>query len=468
MSDVTPIDPSPETTGQERPAVRVPRRRRWGRLLAVIGGLLLVAAGFGLAHVWSPHANLRITTGPPGSTAQRFISAFATVAKTQHPRINLDLVQVDDLAASAKALEEGRTDLAIVRSDVAPPANGQTIVILRRDVVGFILPPKSHVSSIANLAGKTVGIPAGRLQAYNTQILDTVLSFFDVPAKDVSRVFLSLDELGEAVRAKKVAAVLAVGPLAPGEAVDAVAAIARATKGTPGLLSLDEAETIGKRFPGFESIDVPAGALRARPATPSDTVTTLAVTYRFAAPELMPNVVAAAIARSILTTKAKFMALTPLANQIEAPDPDAKGSLLPVHPGVADYLNNGDQSFFDQFQQYFYVGGVAVSLAGSLFAAATTYWSRRRSEADWRPIKRLVEIADAAPCADASGLAALDEEFHQLVSAVLGISPGGGDTDRMSAFSTALAHARHTLDQRRASLAREPGLRPATTLIAAQ
>ena len=446
--------------------IAVLRHRRWGRLTLIIGLFLCVAAGFGIAHFWSPHANLRITTGPPGSTAQRFITAFATVAKTQHPRINLDLVQVDDLAASANALEEGRTDLAIVRSDVAPPANGQTIVILRRDVVALVLPPKSHVSSIANLAGKTVGIPAGRLQAYNAQILDTVLSFFDVPAKDVGRVFLSVGELAEAVQQKKVAAVLAVGPVAPGEVVDVVAAIARATKGTPGILGLDEAETISKRFPGFESIDVPTGAFRARPGTPSDTVTTLAVTYRFAAPELMPNVVAAAIARSILTTKTKFMALTPLANQIEAPDPDAKGPLLPVHPGVADYLNNGDQSFFDQFQQYFYVGGLALSLAGSLFAAVTTYWSRRRSEADWRPIKRLVEIADEAPRADISGLAVLDEEFHQLVSAVLGTSPASGDTDRMSAFSTALAHARHALDQRRVSLGPGAPHRPATTLVA--
>ncbi|WP_244424573.1 TAXI family TRAP transporter solute-binding subunit [Methylobacterium nodulans] len=446
----------------------MPQPRRWGRLALVVVLLLGVAAVFAVAHFWSPHANLRITTGPPGSTAHRFITAFVSVSKVQHPRVNLELVQVSDLAGSAKALEEGRTDLAIVRSDAAPPANAQTIVILRRDVVAFVLPPHSHVSSIANLAGKTIGIPSGPLQASNAQVLDTVLSYFDVPAKDVSRTFLSVDELAKAVQQKKLAAVLTVGPMAPGEVVDVVAAIARATKGTPGILGLDEAETIGKRFPGFESIDVPAGAFRARPATPSDTVTTLAVTYRFAASELMPNVVAAAIARSILTTKAKLVAITPLANQIEAPDPDDKSPILPVHPGVAAYLSNGDQSFFDQFQQYFYVGGLVVSLAGSFFAAASARWNRRRSEADWRPIKRLVEIADAAPRADGTEIAALESEFHQLVSAVLGRSPGGGDTDRMSAFSTALAHARHALDQRRASLEPDTGSRPAPTLVVSQ
>ncbi|ACA16046.1 TRAP-type uncharacterized transport system periplasmic component-like protein [Methylobacterium sp. 4-46] len=465
MRNAKPVDAEPDRAGPESSVAVVPRRRGWGRALALVGVLLAAAAGFGLAHVWSPHANLRITTGPPGSAAYRFIAAFASVSKVQHPRVNLELVQVDDLGGSAKALEEGRTDLAIVRSDAAPPANAQTIVILRRDVVAFVLPPHSHVSSVANLAGKTVGIPAGPLQAANARVLDTVLGYFNVAAKDVGRVFLPVDDLAQAVQQKKLAAILAVGPVAPGEVVDVVAAIAHATRGTPTILDLDEAEAIGKRFPGFESIDVPAGAFRARPATPSDTVTTLAVTYRFAASELMPNVVAAAIARSILTTKAKLAAITPLANQIEAPDPDDKSPILPVHPGVAAYLSNGDQSFFDQFQQYFYVGGLVISLAGSLFAAVSSYWSRRRSEEDWRPIKRLVEIADRAPRAEAPELVALEGEFQGLVSSVLGRSPGTMAADQLSAFSTALAHARHALDGRRAALGPDTGSRPAATLV---
>ncbi|MGH1573503.1 TAXI family TRAP transporter solute-binding subunit [Methylobacterium sp. P31] len=385
----------------------------------------------------------------------------------QHPRVNLDLVRVDDLAGSTKALEEHRTDLAIVRSDAAAPANAQTIVILRRDVVAFVLPPHSPVTSVANLAGKTVGIVAGRLQDTNARVLDTALSYFDLPAKDVGRTFLPVDELAQAVRHKKLAAILAVGPMAPGEVVDVVAAVARATKGTPGILALDEAEAIGKRFPGFESIDVPMGAFRARPATPSDSVTTLAVTYRFAASELMPNVVAAAIARSILTTKAKLAAVTPLATQIEAPDPDDKSPILPVHPGVAAYLSNGDQSFLDQAQQYFYLGGLVISLTGSLLAAASAGWARRRSEAEWRPIRRLVEIADAAPCADRAGLAILEEEFRGLVAATLGCPSGAVSADCLSAFSTALAHARHALDHRRASLGPETATPSAPTLVVA-
>jgi hypothetical protein len=61
----------------------------------------------------------------------------------------------------------------------------------------------------------------------------------------------------------------------------------------------------------------------------------------------MLDVVAGAIARSIFKTKAQLVAKTPLASQIEAPDPDDKNPVLPVHPGVV---------LFDKFQQYFLSG----------------------------------------------------------------------------------------------------------------
>jgi len=92
-------------TAAPEPPVAVPVRDRSWRPFMIAGALLIVAAGFAMAHSWSPHADLRVTTGPPGSTAQRFIAAFVSVSEAQHPRVHLKLVQVDDLAASGKALE---------------------------------------------------------------------------------------------------------------------------------------------------------------------------------------------------------------------------------------------------------------------------------------------------------------------------------------------------------------------------
>ena len=87
-------------------------------------------------------------------------------------------------------------------------------------------------------------------------------------------------EIGLAIHHKNVEAVLAMGPIGPGDAVDVVAAVAKATKGAPEIMAIDQNDAIAKRFPGFESIEVPDGAFKGRPPTPDDSVKSLAVSFR--------------------------------------------------------------------------------------------------------------------------------------------------------------------------------------------
>jgi TRAP-type uncharacterized transport system substrate-binding protein len=415
---------------------------------AIAGLLTLAAAAAAFVYYGSPHANLRVTIGPSGSPAYRFITAFAAVTERAHPRVRVQLVEVPDLAASAKAVETRSANLGIVRSDAELPANGETIAILRRDVFAFLAPEKSPVDKVAALAGKTIGLVAGPVQADNEHTLDRILSYYNVPANSVKRVFLPLAEIGAAFREKRVAAILAVGPIAPGEVVDAVSAIRLATKRTPSLIAIDEADAISQRFPGLESIDVPSGAFRGHPAVPDDSVTTLAVTYRFVAPDTMLDAVAGAIIKSILTTKTQMMAKTPLANQIEAPDPDDKNLVLPIHPGVVAYINNGEQSFFDAFQQYFYLAGMALSLGGSAIALLIGRFSRKKSESDLLQIDHLIAIADHALSAQSlAELQKMDEELNGIVAwFVKGQAAGAADS---TAFSVAIDHARRSIQRQR-------------------
>jgi hypothetical protein len=135
---------------------------------------LMIAVVLGALYLWSPRATLRITTGPMGSSAECFISTFVSVSTALHPHIYFKTVSVPDFEASAKALEDGKVDIAVVRSDVRPPANGQTLVILRRDIIAIVVPAGSPID-ISGLSGKTIGIPAGPLQDYNSQALDKIL-----------------------------------------------------------------------------------------------------------------------------------------------------------------------------------------------------------------------------------------------------------------------------------------------------
>ncbi len=416
----------------------------------ILSLVLMCVVGVAAAtYFWSPRYVIRITTGPTSGTMDRFVTVFIGVMKTKYPRVTFEPVAVPDLPSSSAALESGKTDLAIIRTDVSPPTNGQTIAILRRDAVLFILPAKSSIDAVPRLAGKSVGILQGPLQAENEKVLDTVLNYYNVPLKSVNRMILSPDDLAKAVHDNKVAAVLAVGKIGPGPVADAFALVSRARSAPASLLAFDDADTFSKSNPGFESLDIPKAALRARPEVPDDTLTTLAVTYRLVARDSMLNAVAGAIGQSIFTARGKLLASTPAAAGIEAPDPDDKNPILPVHPGVAAYLNDGENSFFEDFQNYFYTGGIILSLLASLGAMIMGLIRRGDSAAERKTLSYLIGIAEKARHAGPQELEELADDLHQTVTDIV---QGKISEESFQTATLAASHARNVIDTRRGQL----------------
>ena len=104
----------------------------------------------------------------------------------------------------------GEADLAVVRSDMLTSTEAQTIAILRRDVVGLVIPPHTPIEKVRDLTGKTLGMVQG--PAGDARILDQILAYYQIPADKLQRVVLAPNEIGPAIRQKRVAAVFALGP----------------------------------------------------------------------------------------------------------------------------------------------------------------------------------------------------------------------------------------------------------------
>jgi hypothetical protein len=108
---------------------------RRGTLLILAA--LLLALGLGLVVwrvVWAPSV-LRVAVGPVASEDARLIAAAGQYLAREHEPIRFKIVAVDGEAESAKAVDEGRADLAVVRTDVAMPEKAQTVAIMHRDAV---------------------------------------------------------------------------------------------------------------------------------------------------------------------------------------------------------------------------------------------------------------------------------------------------------------------------------------------
>lgn len=416
------------------------------------GAFLLLAAALVVLFFWSPRATLSITTGTAGSSAERLISSFIELTMADNPHIRFRAVPETDLTASAKALEEGKVDIAIVRSDVSPPSNGQTLMILRREAIFLVFPPRATMKNIAQLSGKTVAIPVGPVQADNSRALDVVLSFFNIAPATVKRLFVPVSEIGDALRDKRADVALGFGAVGPGEAVNVVASVTKAFGAPPKIAPIDDARAIARHFPGFETIEVPVGSFKASPPLPAEAMETLSVDLRFVVPASMLNAVGGVLARSLLKVRTKFMEATSGSNRIEAPDIDEKKPLMPIHPGVRAYLVTGDRSFLDEMQGYLYVVGIPLSLGASLIAMLGGLSRNRKLEADRERVYRLLVIAEEARNADAAELVALEGEFQALVARCVSGLVGAANNSEHVSVSLAIDHARRAIEAREASL----------------
>lgn len=376
------------------------RLRHWRLVLFGFAGVF-AAIFVALFALWlfSAKYTLTIAAGPSDGYGQRFVAALNEAFKPEEPRLRFRYLSTPDSDASAKALEQGKADLAILRSDVKPPANGLVIVILRRDAVGLFVPGGSAIKGFADLGGKRVGMLPG--SHFNTTLFDALLAFHGVDAKTVTRKPVEGSDLTEAIKSKSIDAVFGIGPLGIGPLVDALAAMRRAEpRGkAPVFLPVENAAGFVKAHPAMETVDVPKGAFGGATQVPDDDDTTLALTWRLIAKDSMLDAVAGELARMLIVSKGRLALLMPSAHQIIAPDTDDKSPYLPLHPGAAAYFNDDQESWFDRFEDVFYL----VAMFGSILAsigAGTAGLVRRHShrEADLQDLANLMrELASGQP-----------------------------------------------------------------------
>jgi predicted tellurium resistance membrane protein TerC len=101
---------------------------------------------------------LKVAVGPADGDNAKLIGAIARHLDSDGGRIRFVVLPVDDLEQSAKALEQGRADLAVIRSDIAIPQNGATVVILHNDIAVLAAPAGSAITKVTDLFKKRVGL----------------------------------------------------------------------------------------------------------------------------------------------------------------------------------------------------------------------------------------------------------------------------------------------------------------------
>ncbi|HYF54803.1 MAG TPA: TAXI family TRAP transporter solute-binding subunit [Salinarimonas sp.] len=417
--------------------------------ILLAAGLAAVAAGVGLYHWATLPTTLRVAVGPVGSEDTRLVVAAAQYLARERVGTRLKIVLTDGLSASAAALEDGKADLAVVRSDIDLPSKGQTVAILHRNPALLLTREGSGIARVSDLRGRAVAMT--RANPANERLFGAILAHYEIPADAIRLVpYATSAEAAEALREGRVDAIFAVGALTGRSLNDVVTAVSRATGAPPGFVPLPEAEAIAQRAPAYQSFEVVRGAFGGTPPRPADGFNTVSVTHRLLAHAETGDAEIAEFTRLLFVMRPVLSAEVPLANRIEEPD-TAKGSSLPVHPGAAAYYDGETLSFFERYGDWFYLVVMVAGLGGSAVAGLVGRAANRTRTRTMGLLGDLLAIVHGARVAGSEAdLDRLDRDADGiLVQALTRAGEGVLDEGSLVAFQLGLDQARRAIAERR-------------------
>ncbi|KMO20054.1 TAXI family TRAP transporter solute-binding subunit [Methylobacterium platani] len=427
------------------------------RIFLVTSLVLTVAAAVALYLLQA--TTLTIAVAPRDGTEPALMRAYAEALKTTHKGVRLKILPFDDVRESARALEQGRADLAVVRPDVDLPANGLTLAILRDQAMLIASPAPSGITTFPGLARKRLGIVAHR--DADLWLLKSLMGYYGlglqeggagpIAAGQVRLVPLAEEDLPQAFASKRIDAVVAViAPAAPMalRLVGTVQAASRTRK--VDFVGVEDGPAIIERLPRLQAVTVPAGLFGGSPKVPEEEVKTVGASYRLMARASMSRTVAADVTQHLFELRSRLSDATPAADYVAAlayeTTAEATSARLPIHPGAIDYFEREQQGFIERYGDWVYLLAVLGGGFGSALAWLRQRLRRLRRERIDVVMDRLLEILAEARRADPAGLDALTGEVDSLAADVVRYTrERETDTRTMAAVMIAIETARSTI-----------------------
>ncbi|MFM9973256.1 MAG: TAXI family TRAP transporter solute-binding subunit [Beijerinckiaceae bacterium] len=414
-------------------------------LAALLGLIGLSALGY---YVATRPTTLRIAVGPVVNENVRTVSAAQLTLQREREPFRLRLVVTDGAQETARALDSGEVDLAIIRPDSIFPRNGATVAIMHRDHAMLVAPGPLGLTKVSDLKGKSVALM--RDSPGNLRMLGIIASQAGLAPNDITVTRVPLAGLRTALDEGRIQAILAVGPTSGRLLSDIVTLVTDAGNGKISFLPVPEPSAIEQRNPFLEPGVLVRGLFSGTTPRPEVDTPTLTVAHHLLASKTLPDTTVSDFTRVILTAKSQIAAEAPLAARMEAPDQE-KTNPIPIHPGTITYLDGQTSTFLERYGDWFYIGIMGLGLGGSAFAG---YLSVNAANTRKKVMDMLVdlqslvaEIPDAGDGATLTSLSTRAESIFQ--ETIQNAIEDNVDPAAMTAFSMAFSHLRQTISEKR-------------------
>jgi TRAP-type uncharacterized transport system substrate-binding protein len=425
----------------------------WIRIVLLVAVLVLAAGGglFGYRYYTHP-VTLTVAVGSIDGEASKAMAAIASRLVSDNAPVRFKVVDTGTALEAAQAFAAGKANLAVVRGDVGDLSQAGAVVIVAHVVALVIAPPGSSIDSMEALKGHAVGVIGGEI---NSKLVDVLSKEYGLArAKTFKDVALS--DARHALQSKEISALLVVIPLSEKYLSLVRGIFQQNSKTSPVLISIDSAGAVAEAERAYESFDVPKGTLRGSPPLPDDDLTTLRASLYLVANKKLSSDLVGTLTQTIMRVRRELLVEQPIFAQITAPSTDAD-AYLPLHPGAAAFYNGTQQSFMDEYGNWFYLTPMILGGIATVLAASWKFLGIGQSEGE-APLDTLYALARRIRKADTQAeLAAVEDKIDEILKTQRA-KAAGGDEDAVDA--TTLNVAAHRLENliqdRRVALTGKP------------
>ena len=412
--------------------------------------LAVTAVSVGAFYFTFRATELKVAVPASAIVDQRVIAAASEMLRVQRAPVRLQMVTSESTTAALEALESGKVNLAVVRSDSALQGRANTVMIMRREVAVLIAPKDGKLQKVTDLPESTIGI--AREGLLEGSLLSPVLDYYGIARDSIKYVTVAMDDIANQFREQKIGAIVAVAGASSKQMSDMVAEVAKGVDGAIEFINIEEADAIAKRIPALESTKIEPGTFGGRPPRPAESFNALGFSVRMVATPATDNDTVADLIRQLYLIRQNISAAIAGAGLMVAPDVDKETSFL-IHPGVRVYAN-GERTWFDRYGDYLYVGLFIVGGIGSVAAGMFGWLRRRNAERAELPVHRIEAVLDAVRDANTPDeLDAAERDTDAIFRAVFGMGAAGQlSADRVASFDMALGELRSRIAARRAVL----------------
>lgn len=416
--------------------------------------LTFMAIAFGAAVYYTSFAPyvFRVAVPVAGSETAQLFAAMSGAFRREHVRVRLVVETYDTNEEIVSAIESGKVDLAVARSDRPLPRGALGVAEVQEMITLIFVRPDLKVESVADLKGKRLGEVTR--SAPGAGVFAEILAFNRMSSSDVRvEAFRYPQALLNAIEEKKLDGILLIAPRGARPLAEFIRTAIQAFETEPKIIALKEAKAIATRLPAIEAGEIAAGELSANPQIPAEALPTLTFPVLLMAQQKLENNAVQELTRQIFNVRPSLTAQHPMAARLAALDTE-RGATFAVHPGSAIYYDASETTLLEKYSDVLW-----LLLFGFSTIVSASVWFLRRLFPQQRELMRadhkelVALLASVRAAKDATVLDAAETKIDQIVAHISRMSFDGKiDQEQQPAFEIIIERIEKVIEDRRRDL----------------